>query len=224
MFRDDSNGAKGGLKVGIHPVLLDGNIQNTILTPENRKRTASFSTKGVSLSQHQLLKPPAITEQNPFLDTAPAPKLEDSPFYDPRTKESRKTRGSRNLHLNESGKFIEEANQARRQARLEDLKKRIALHSHKAGIEDELDITSKSIGRDTIPNIEWWDLPFIKDHNDYGDENNWLIDGPQSIINSAIQHPIPVLPPYAKNQPSSHSVFLTKKVNYLKVDKLLIIF
>ncbi|EPY51934.1 U4/U6 X U5 tri-snRNP complex subunit Prp3 [Schizosaccharomyces cryophilus OY26] len=200
--------AKGGLRVGIHPALLKDDIYSS----NGRFKEPSASNKPVRDSPDALSQErPTESKRNPLIEDIEVPKVENLPYYDPRTKESRRTRAPRVLSLNASGKYIEEAEQFRRQSQLEKLKKRVALHSEKAGLNDELLIASKSIHRVEPPTVEWWDLPYVADGSTYGDQSSWKIFENSEAITSNIQHPIPVLPPYLKNQPSSKSLFLTKK-------------
>ncbi|EPX70771.1 U4/U6 X U5 tri-snRNP complex subunit Prp3 [Schizosaccharomyces octosporus yFS286] len=206
--RNEGDVARGGLRVGIHPALLNDGIYSF----NGKQEKPSLPKKEVRESPSNLPQESSIeSKKNPLLEDTDAPKVESLPYYDPRTKESRRTRAPRILSLNASGKYIEEAEQYRRQSQLEELKKRVALHSEKAGINDELLVTSKSIHRVEPPNVEWWDLPYVANEATYGDQATWKIFENSDTITSNIQHPIPVLPPYLKNQPSSKSLFLTKK-------------
>ena len=123
-----------------------------------------------------------------------------------------KTRHSRQLIFNTQGKYIEQANALRRQAKLEAMKKQIADRSRRAGIDEDLD-TEKAFLVPAPPEIEWWDEGLVStpDYSTISDPANLKIDTPDSIITIYIQHPILIPPPQDAHIPAPKPMFLTAK-------------
>ncbi|KAG6053467.1 hypothetical protein E4U17_004667 [Claviceps sp. LM77 group G4] len=121
-------------------------------------------------------------------------------------------RDSRPLVFHQKGKYIQQANAIRRQAALEAMKKRIAMQTRKAGINEDLDV-EKNFVIDSPPNIEWWDEGLVHG-TDYGGvetANELKLAGPESIITEYIQHPVALAPPQDRHIPEAKPMFLTSK-------------
>ncbi|KAG5437995.1 hypothetical protein PCANB_000342 [Pneumocystis canis] len=185
---DDDNEfqGKGGLSVG-------ANLRSAPPQPRPKK-------------QMEILRNPADDFMNTYMNI----------YYDPRmkTKNNYSTYRFKNqkaLIFNEPGKYIEQANALKAQARLEELKKRIANNAKKIGLEEELDV-DKALYKEPPPDIEWWDEGLVtnKSYNDL-DIGLSKIDTPDSIISLYIQHPIPIPPPFEKNLPPPKALMLTKR-------------
>lgn len=163
-----STPSAGPSSAGIHPLLM---AQDTTTTPHNRYKpmvpkfaTVKVSSNLVDCSEHtdhrthaaSCFAPQANVKQTP----TPAPRYESSaasaaqaedlrknPYYDARLGEGAgpRERTHRSMKFNAKGKFIRQGEQARSEARLEELKKRIAESSRKAGLEDEMETVEKQV-------------------------------------------------------------------------------
>ncbi|KAG6283102.1 hypothetical protein E4U46_007959 [Claviceps purpurea] len=121
-------------------------------------------------------------------------------------------RESRPLVFHQKGKYIQQANAIRRQAALEAMKKRIAMQTRKAGINEDLDV-EKNFVIDSPPNIEWWDEGLVHGTN-YGrieTAHELKLSGSESIITEYIQHPVALAPPQDRHIPEAKPMFLTSK-------------
>ncbi|KAI5292837.1 hypothetical protein KEM55_007469, partial [Ascosphaera atra] len=136
---DVPNKARGGLDVGLHPALL-ADLQ------EMRSRTASpkyATTKANRRTSSPMLSKPT-TPKTP-LDVS-GPSLEEvkaNPYYDPNLGVKTalpKPRVPRQLVFNQKGKYITQAVAMRRQAQLEEMKRRIAERSRQAGLDEDIDL------------------------------------------------------------------------------------
>ena len=221
---DPEKQGRGGINVGIHPLLmqkpgtklnlgssLPGMVKrNTFLTSKaNQKRLDHefrIALNAAKKPKLKIEKPPADFSnpyKNPYFD----PKLNTSASAAPKEKYSR------SIKFAPQGKFIEEANQIRANEHLEKLKEKIAATVRKTGMEADLDLVADdSLRRDPPPNAEWWDLSLLKDGSyDLPLDHEILSPEGEPIISNLIQHPIPILPLDSDNVPPM-IVMLTKKV------------
>lgn len=137
--------------------------------------------------------------------------LTDSPFYDPRASATLKPRSvRRQFKFNPHGRYIEEAETLRKQAKMEELKKKIAMTSKKTGILDNFDALSKNFKVEEPPSVEWWDSGILPNES-YDNIENIKLNNENSIITSLIQHPVLINPPYEKNMSDILSVKLTPR-------------
>lgn len=126
---DDNSRAHGGLNVGVHPTLLSDTLPTF-----GKKKDSRRPGKQVK-KQLELLTGPPEEEIDPT----------KNPFYDPKIESRPRERVKRSLVFNQKGKYVEQANALRAQARLEELKKRIQETSKKAGLEEEFDVTDMAL-------------------------------------------------------------------------------
>jgi U4/U6 small nuclear ribonucleoprotein PRP3 len=155
-----------------------------------------------------------VAKVNPYLA---ASQLEqnikfDEEIYDP-TLASRKggNRKTRELVFNQKGKFIAQANALKQQARIEEMKKRIAMETRKTEIEEAGD---KAFHVQPPPNVEWWDEDVLPpDQNTY---DEWdkpgrnRIESDDTIITIYVQHPVLLEAPQEAFQPGPKPMMLTK--------------
>ena len=89
-------------------------------------------------------------------------ELKQNPYHDPSIDVSLLLRGrkSRDLVFNQKGKYIAQGAALRRQAQLEEMKKRIADSARKAGLDE--DISEKAFVVAQPPEIEWWDEGLVE--------------------------------------------------------------
>ena len=213
-FDDGISRARGGLDVGLHPALMGDSsdarlgkgrlaIQPKFATTMANRRTESpipAAKPGKGKKQLDLSGPSAEeTRNNPYFDPSLGAKTA-----------TLKARNPKQLVFNLKGKYIQQAAALRRQAALEQMKKRIAESSRKAGIDEDLD-TEKAFLVSAPPEIEWWDEGLVngKDYNVIDTSNGLKIDSADSIVTIYIQHPVALEPPQEKNMPPPKPMFLT---------------
>ncbi|KAK5137138.1 hypothetical protein LTR08_000643 [Meristemomyces frigidus] len=184
---DASKTARGGLGIGLHPSLM-GDLSAPTAGGKNRGRNGpKFSTT----------KGNEAPKVNPYLTAGDDDeKKVDDPSHDPAVP-ARKggERKSRELVFNQKGKFMAQANALRQQARLEEMKKRIAAETRKTEIEEASD---KAFLVPAPPEIEWWDEGLVN-----------KIDTADTIITALIQHPVILKPPQDKFLPALKPLMLT---------------
>ncbi|KAK5259912.1 U4/U5/U6 small nuclear ribonucleoprotein prp3 [Exophiala xenobiotica] len=203
VFNDDSSRARGGLDIGLHPALLadaQSDTQRTRFTPGfgNRRVESPAPEKA-----HLDLSRPSLEE------------LKENPYFDPSLGPGNvlaKGRQSRQLVFNQKGKYIAQAAALRRQAQLEETKKKIAERTRLAGLEEDLN-AERAFLVPPPPDIEWWDEGLIdgKSYDVMDDPSKLKIDTPDSIITIYIQHPVLIEPPQEKNNPAPKPMYLTQK-------------
>ena len=209
--------ARGGLDVGLHPALLGDSGQDArsskgrqaiqpkfATTMANRRAESPVPTTKIGKAKKQLdLSGPSAeeTRSNPYFDASLGAKTA-----------TLKSRNSRQLLFNQKGKYIQQATALRRQAALEQMKKRIAESSRKAGIDEDLD-TEKAFLVQAPPEIEWWDEGLVngKSYDAINSPDGLKIDTDDSIVTLYIQHPVALEPPQEKNMPAPKPMYLTAK-------------
>lgn len=198
--------AKGGLNTPLHPALAD---LNAPFKPGDSLRAAIGHRSAQDGAKASRGKPPGLSttattttttqdgqRTNPYLDTSNAAPV--------------KTRQPRQLIFNQKGKYIQQANALRRQAALEEMKKRIAEQARKAGLEEDRDV-EKAFAVEAPPDLEWWDEGLI-DGKDYSNIPQSLkVTTPDSIVTIYIQHPVAIEPPQDKLAPEPKPMYLTPK-------------
>lgn len=202
--RQEGRTARGGLGVGLHPSLMGESS-----APSKGKTGPKFSTtKGnVALPQQRI---------NPYLpvqEEDEAAPQHDPSIYDPSIA-TRKggERKSKQLIFNQKGKFMAQANALRQQARLEEMKRRIAAETRKVEIEEASD---KSFLVPAPPDVEWWDEGLLPPgqgtYEGCLEAGRNAITTPDSIITDLIQHPILLAPPQDKFTPAPKPLMLTQQ-------------
>jgi U4/U6 small nuclear ribonucleoprotein PRP3 len=167
-----SNGAgaaRGGLAVGIHPALL-GDIQ------DRGKSSQKPKTKNQSRMEE-------AHKSNPYLSETPTA-----------VRAKRTLNFTHNLHARPA---MQAANEMRRKAALDQMKKRIQASAAKAGLDESADIQAFAVA--VPPEVEFWDEGLQS-----GIEGN-------EIISRLVVHPILIEPPQEK--------FITLKPQTLKLTK-----
>ena len=207
-FDDGISRARGGLDVGLHPALMGdstgdarsgkGRLAPKFATTMANRRTESpvpVVKAGRGKKQLDLCGPSAEeTRSNPYFD----------PSFGAKTATLR-AKYPRQITMLPKGHYIQQAAALRRQAALEQMKKRIAESSRKAGIDEDLDV-EKAFLVSAPPEVEWWDEGLVNG-KDY--LSGLKIDSVDSIITIYIQHPVALEPPQEKNMPAPKPMFLT---------------
>ncbi|KAH8597986.1 pre-mRNA processing factor 3-domain-containing protein [Bisporella sp. PMI_857] len=199
--------ARGGLNVDLHPAL-----QNMEQYKPSKTVAPKFATS-IGNSRPQPEK--SVPKKQLDLSGPSAEETRNNPYFDNSLggqTATLKNRHSRVLVFNPKGKYIQQANALRRQAKLEEMKKRIAESSRKIGIDEDIDTEKKYI-IELPPEIEWWDegLMESKNYDRIYDVKTLKIDTADSIITEYVQHPVLLEPPQEKNAPAPKPMFLTKK-------------
>jgi len=204
VYQDDYGKARGGLGVGLHPALQENAQQDRLNKGKpNQGRYPPSKNKQDEQKKAQLdLSAPTLEElkANPYFDTSISVK-----------NASAKGRSSRQLIFNQQGKYIAQAAALRRQAQLEEMKRRIAERARQAGIDE--DPSEKAFLVPKPPDIEWWDEGLVNgtSYDAISDPSNLKIDTPDSIITIYVQHPVLIEPPQEKIVPAAKPMFLTAK-------------
>lgn len=205
---EDLPRSRGGLDIGLHPHLLAETTQDR---SSKGRATPKFAT---ALGNRKTESP---APEKKYLDLA-GPSMEEiksNPYFDESLGTRNlmgKARQSRQLLFNQKGKYIQQAASLRKQAQLEEMKKRIAQRARLAGIEEEMSV-EKAYVVEPPPEIEWWDEGLVNgdSYDALEDMSNWKIDPPDSIITLYIQHPVLIEPPQEKIIPAAKPMYLTKE-------------
>lgn len=201
----EASKAKGGLNVNLHPALEDIGTWK----PQGGK--------GGSEKKHSsnlpTTQPSNGSQQNVFQSRRPLGQ--SNPYYDESLATQptgNRSREPKRLVFNQKGKYIQQAAALRRQAALEDMKKRIAAQTRKAGIDDDLDV-EKNFVVEEPPLIEWWDEGLIdgSSYAELDDSSKLKIVTPDSIVTEYIQHPVALEPPQDRLAPAPKPMHLTSK-------------
>lgn len=213
MGEDGFTKARGGLDVGLHPALMGESQQDG---RGNKARGAMQPKFSTTMGNRQTeASAPAAKKAQLDISGPTAEEIKANPYYDASLGPKNtvvKGRKSRELVFNQKGKYIAQAAALRRQAQLEAMKKRIAEHSRKAGVEEDLD-AEKAFLVPEPPPIEWWDEGLLTGNSYAALSNpaNLKIDTDDSIITLYIQHPVLLEPPQEKIIPAAKPMFLTSK-------------
>ncbi|MCJ1335064.1 hypothetical protein MMC09_000330 [Bachmanniomyces sp. S44760] len=214
-YEDGISRARGGLDVGLHPALIGDSGQDTKSSKSRQAMQPKFAT---TMANRRTESPvpaskPGKGKKQLDLSGPPAEETRSNAYFDPTLgakTATLKARNSRQLVFNQKGKYIQQANALRRQAALEQMKKKIAASSRKAGIDEDLD-TEKAFLVQATPDIEWWDEGLVNgtDYSDIENSRGVKIDTPDSIITLYIQHPVALEPPQEKIMPAPKPMYLT---------------
>lgn len=205
VYQDDYGRARGGLDISLHPALQENVSQDRLNKPTTQQgRYPGQKNKQEAQKKAQLdLSAPSLEElkANPYFDSSISVK-----------NAAGKGRSSRQLIFNQQGKYIAQAAALRRQAQLEEMKRRIAERTRQAGIDEDLD-TEKAFLVPKPPDIEWWDENLVggSSYDAIDDPKNLKIDTPDSIITIYVQHPVQIQPPQEKIIPAAKPMYLTSK-------------
>ncbi|KAF2174272.1 hypothetical protein M409DRAFT_16536 [Zasmidium cellare ATCC 36951] len=197
--RVESRGPRGGLGIGLHPSLLNDTTGDKSKGPQGPKFS---TTKG-----NQQPEKPKV---NPYLaaDEPVADESERSAFAPAARKQAE--RRSKALVFSEKGKYMAQANSLRNQARLEEMKRRIAAENRKTEIEEASD---KAFLVPEPPSVEWWDEGLLPEGQDTYE--NWeepgrnKIETEDTIVTALIQRPVLLTAPQDRFQPAPKPLMLT---------------
>ncbi|KAJ2859127.1 U4/U5/U6 small nuclear ribonucleoprotein prp3 [Coemansia aciculifera] len=138
---------------------------------------------------------------------------EKNPYFDPalgtqRTAEPHARRAGKQFQFARPGRYIEQAEKLRNEAKMEQLKVEIAARAEVARLEDEV-LDANAIKFSEPPEVEWWDTPFVSN----GMYPQGDVVPVESLITIYVQHPVPVEPPASILSMSSapSQLMLTRK-------------
>jgi U4/U6 small nuclear ribonucleoprotein PRP3 len=138
-------------------------------------------------------------------------EIKQNPYYDPTLSTfGGRERMSRSLVFNQKGKYVDQANKLRAQARLEEIKQELANAARKAGVDEN---TERGFLVSEPPDVEWWDEGLLeeKTYDCIDDPAKINIDGNDSIITSYVQHPVLLKPPQEQRLIQIKPMYLTQK-------------
>ncbi|KAJ2461183.1 U4/U5/U6 small nuclear ribonucleoprotein prp3 [Coemansia sp. RSA 2424] len=166
-----------------------------------------------SVKANQRKEPPKrlkIEHEAPTSFTDP----EKNPYFDPalgthRTAEPHARRAGKQFQFARPGRYIEQAEKLRNEAKMEQLKVEIAARAEAARLEDEV-LDANAIKFSEPPAVEWWDAPFVPNGDAY---LSGTMAPVESLITIYVQHPVPVEPPASILSMSSapSKLMLTRK-------------
>ncbi|KAL1758844.1 pre-mRNA processing factor 3-domain-containing protein [Schizophyllum commune] len=211
-----------GLKMAAHPLLLD----QTPTAPQSKKdRYKPMQPKFASIKANARnvatpTPPPAsvtptpVTVANPYAAAAASASsaISKSDFTG-----APRERTGRQLRFNPKGKFVAQGNQLRQEAKLEELKQKIADSARKAGLDgDAVMGIGSNVRRAPPPEAEWWDVALLpnKKYDDLDLQEGFAhlnIRNPDSPITIYVQHPIPIPAPGDKDKIALKPLKLTTK-------------
>lgn len=205
------NGRVGlnGQKQALHPALL-GNTAD--LTEALRDKTNHHSGKFSALLRNQ-------KELQPLVKQARRPDGSSidqdvstlaNPYFDLSVTSSKERPSRRNLIFNEQGKYIAKAQALRNEARLEELKKRIAESSKGSSLDKDITATLSFV-REEPPEVEWWDQTLLANNTYDFDDSTVYIYSKNTPISKYIQHPIPIPAPDEQKMSLPKAPPLTEK-------------
>ena len=193
-YDDGISRARGGLSAALHPSLLDAN-QDARSSKNKQVMQPKFATTMANrrLPEEQVSK--ASKPKKQLAIFAPDPtETRSNPYFDASLgaqTATLKARNARQLKFNEKGKYIAQGSTLRRQLALEAMRKRIAISSSKAKLDDdpsEKNFVIESLGSES--DREWWDEGLLDSYSEL--ETGLQLD---DKITNLIQHPILIAPP-----------------------------
>jgi U4/U6 small nuclear ribonucleoprotein PRP3 len=120
------------------------------------------------------------------------------------------------LHFNAKGKYIQRAEELRKEAKMEELRQRIVEQSRKAGLDSEFEVLERNIRRQAPPEVEWWDAPLLENAS-YEDidrtPQGGLVKVDDVLVSIYVQHPVPIPAPFEGKNEVVRGLMLTKKVS-----------
>ena len=192
---------RGGLSIGLHPALLNDVAD---VTSKKQPMAPKFAT---TMANRRTESP-----VNKQLDLS-GPDVEEfrqNPYFDPRLSTMAGRERTRVLIFNQKGKYVEQANALRAQARLELLKKELADAARKAGVDEN---SERGFLVQEPPEVEWWDEGLLteKTYDCIDDPQKLKITGKDSIITSYVQHPVLLKAPQEQRLIKIKPMYLTAK-------------
>lgn len=172
------------------------------LSNSDEKKDADVG-RGLNVELHPLLQGKTDTFSQP-IDNPNINKVNKRGYrVNPYIDNFDRSRKRRDLQFNDSGKYIHQANEIRKQQKLAELKSKIDATTKKAGLEPDMTIGEYLYKTEKPPQVEWWDEPLLFEGN-YDKINT-------EAISPYIQHPLPINAPWERHLPPPKPMYLTKK-------------
>ncbi|KAF2196403.1 Pre-mRNA-splicing factor 3 [Delitschia confertaspora ATCC 74209] len=137
--------------------------------------------------------------------------MKANPYFDPRLSTSAgRSRMSRSLVFNQKGKYVEQANKLRAQARLEEIKRELAEAARRAGVDEN---SERGFVVHAPPDVEWWDEGILEDktYDCIDNPAKVKLSGEGSIVTPYVQHPVLLKPPQEQRLIQVKPLYLTQK-------------
>ncbi|CRG89550.1 hypothetical protein PISL3812_06586 [Talaromyces islandicus] len=205
-YEDDLSKARGGLGVGLHPALLADTSQDQRGAKQPGFSTTSANRRADS-SASKIGKGKGLDLSGPSLE-----EIRQNPYFDNTLHATSKPRFSKQLIFNQKGKYIAQAAALRRQAQMEEMKKRIANMARQAGVDEDMGV-ERAFEVPEPPAIEWWDEGLVNGDNyaAIDDPKNIKVGTEDSLVTIYIQHPVLLAAPQEKLVPAQKPMYLTSK-------------
>ncbi|KAJ1732170.1 U4/U5/U6 small nuclear ribonucleoprotein prp3 [Coemansia biformis] len=176
----------------LHPMLRDD--YNDADSRRKRPRVAAMPLIS-SVKANQRKEPVELKVEHDIPASFADP--EKNPYFDPtlgnrRTAGPQTRRHNKQFHFVRPGRFVEQADRQRAEAKLEQLKEEIRERAAKARLEEEV-LDANAIRPPEPPSAEWWDAPFLA--GDGYDLERAPLEGAGSLVTIYVQHPVPIEPP-----------------------------
>ncbi|KAJ2881556.1 U4/U5/U6 small nuclear ribonucleoprotein prp3, partial [Coemansia aciculifera] len=175
----------------LHPMLRDDYKANA---PRSGQATMPRISSVMANQRKEAPRRLKIEHEAPPSFTDP----EKNPYFDPalgthRTAEPHARRAGKQFQFARPGRYIEQAERLRNEAKMEQLKAEIAARAEVARLEDEV-LDANAIKFSEPPAVEWWDAPFVPNGDAYPSVDEEVVPV-ESLITIYVQHPVPVEPP-----------------------------
>ncbi|GME71380.1 unnamed protein product [Ambrosiozyma monospora] len=151
-------------------------------------------------------KPSTPVVKNPLKNSKGRQGFILNPYISQQDIAAAPPRPKRELHLNQKGKFIEQANEIRSRLKKEQLEKERIAKLAEQNLVSDIRLGEQFYKPVEPPYIEWWDKPFLKDkfYDNLDDESRTTFavqESEDNPITIHIQHPVPIVPVWAANEP-----------------------
>ncbi|KAJ2156507.1 U4/U5/U6 small nuclear ribonucleoprotein prp3 [Coemansia sp. RSA 552] len=187
----------------LHPMLRADYKAPAAAGPKGKRPRLAAMPRISSVKANQRPQPAAPAEPEPAAQMKveheiPAAFTDPSqnPYFDPalgqRAAGPQNRRRAKQFNFVRPGRYVEQGEKRRAEAKVEQLKAEIEERAAKARLEDEV-LDATAIRLPEPPAVEWWDAPFIGGQ-EY-DDSKCKLDGPDTLVTIYVQHPIPIEPP-----------------------------
>ncbi|KAN0061378.1 U4/U5/U6 small nuclear ribonucleoprotein prp3 [Thecaphora frezii] len=164
---------------GIHPLLLgDGDVakfqeQVRSSAPKFASVQANARPSSSASGRHRSAggRGAVPVQANPYLADLLAAAAGEGASDEAKPKVRSMRKG---FAFHRPGRHIQEAEEARREAQMEELKRRIQESARKAGMQDDLTGDERLLQRQAPPEVEWWDVALLpnKSYDDVPDDQD----------------------------------------------------
>lgn len=210
--------------VAVHPLLMGGKMEEKDEKQRNRDRYKPMAPKFASVkanaspasAQVQAPRPVpvAAVSLNPYTSNgAAAGSGAASTSATPEEKIVADKR-RRRVGGNAQGKYIQLGDELRQEAKMDELRKKIAEAARRAGLDSEFDVLERNLRRQAPPEVEWWDQALLPKDGTYDDLEaaiQYINTSPSSLVTHYVQHPIQLPAPMDARKVEERGLMLTNK-------------